>query len=141
MAIIDTDLLIQYLRGNPLATKYLDTIIDQEGEMKTTIFTVGELFKGVYESSNPAKTEREVTDLLLNCAILYPTLDSTRIWAQITTELKTKYGKQLIKDIGDIDQLIASIVLSSQERIITRNVNHYDKIRGLEIINWEQSVK
>jgi tRNA(fMet)-specific endonuclease VapC len=138
MNIVDTDVLIQFLRGNASALDFIKKMLEQEGIIRTTIYNVGELYKGIYESTNPAKTEREVNDLIDDCEIVYPNLESQKIWAQITTELKKNYGKQFMKDIGDIDQLIASIVLSRKERLITRNIKHYNKIRGLEIENWEK---
>ena len=138
MNIVDTDVLIQFLRGNPSALDFIKKILEQERIIHTTIYNVGELYKGVYESINPAKTEREVNDFLDDCDIIYPDLESQKIWAQITTELKKTYGKQFMKDIGDIDQLIASIVLARKDKLITRNIKHYNKIRGLEIENWEK---
>jgi tRNA(fMet)-specific endonuclease VapC len=137
MPILDSDVLIQYMRGNPNAIHFIDDLIQNDSTLSTTIFNVGELFKGIYESKNPAKTEREINDLLESCEIFLPNMNSAKIWAQITTELKMNYGKQFLKENGDMDQLIASIALEKKEALITHNIHHYDKIRGLTILNWD----
>jgi tRNA(fMet)-specific endonuclease VapC len=38
--------------------------------------------------------------------------------------------------IGDIDTLVASIALANNEKLITRNIKHYNRIRELEIESW-----
>jgi len=38
--------------------------------------------------------------------------------------------------IGDIDTLVASIALANNEKLITRNIKHYNRLRELEIESW-----
>ena len=48
---------------------------------------------------------------------------------------KLKKIKKLRK-IGRADILIASIVLSNNAVLVTRNIRHFKQIPGLSIINW-----
>lgn len=45
MAILDTDLIIGYLRKVPKAVKIINKFKQNETELKTTIINVGELYK------------------------------------------------------------------------------------------------
>ena len=38
--------------------------------------------------------------------------------------------------IGDLDILVASIALANNEKLITRNIKHYNQIMELEIESW-----
>ena len=40
------------------------------------------------------------------------------------------------KRIGIVDSMIAGIALKSQEKVITRNVKDFSRIRGLEIESY-----
>jgi predicted nucleic acid-binding protein len=50
MPIIDTDLMINYLRKKPEAVQLILSLIKENETLKTTIFNVGELYKGAYLS-------------------------------------------------------------------------------------------
>jgi predicted nucleic acid-binding protein len=41
--------------------------------------------------------------------------------------------------VGEFDSLIAGIILSAgYTTIVTRNVSHFDRFPGLEVLNYEQ---
>jgi tRNA(fMet)-specific endonuclease VapC len=40
------------------------------------------------------------------------------------------------RKIGRADLLIASIVLAHQATLVTRNVRHFQQIRGVVVVNW-----
>ena len=39
--------------------------------------------------------------------------------------------------IGDMDELIASIVIGQDETFLPRNIQHFERIKHLKLINWE----
>jgi len=41
-----------------------------------------------------------------------------------------------VEPIGEFDALIASIALAHNERVVTRNVKHFSRVRGLEVEKW-----
>ena len=51
--------------------------------------------------------------------------------AEIYADLKRKGI-----NIGDADILIASIVITSNGKLITNNIKHYQNIKDLTIENW-----
>jgi predicted nucleic acid-binding protein len=132
MPIIDTDLMINYLRKKPEAVQLILRLIKENETLKTTIFNVGELYKGAYLSLDVAKSIRGITDLLRHFEIISYTLEDAIIYGKISAELK-KSGKR----IGDIDELIASLAINHNETLITRNIKHYNQIPNISLQNWE----
>lgn len=134
MPIIDTDLIINYLRNQSNAVKIISNFKKEMIPLKTTIFNVAELFKGAYLSSNVGKSIRGITDLLKHLEILDYTIEDAHKYGQISASLK-KEGQTL----GVFDELIASIVIRSEDTLITRNLKHYSRIPRISLQNWDKS--
>jgi predicted nucleic acid-binding protein len=99
---------------------------------KTTVFTVSELYYGIYSSLYSAKNLRDIKDLLRYFDIIPFTEESAVLHAQITADLD-KRGKP----VGDVDPYIASIVIQNDEELVTRNIDHFKEIPRIRIFNWE----
>lgn len=127
--VIDTDILIDLLRNVKKVVAFL-TEIEQRGSLlSTTVINAFELHYGAHKSR-----EREQNLLaarkLLNRLILLPLeLRSAEIAGRIYAELETK-GQA----IGLRDALIGAITLKRGFTIVTRNVEHFQKITGLTVI-------
>ena len=134
MPIIDTDLIINYLRNQSNAVEIISKYKKEKKELRTTIFNVAELFKGAYLSSNVGKSIRGITDLLRHFEILNYTIEDAQKYGQISASLK-KEGQS----IGVFDELIASIVLRREETLLTRNLRHYSRIPRISLQNWDKS--
>ncbi len=132
MVVIDSDLIISYLRKKPKFTvKYLNELLDSEESLKTTIFNYAELLEGAYLTNNVPKNLRYIKEFLENFEILSFQLPDASLFSQI--------HPQLLKDgtpVGDMDVLIASIVLNNNETLVTRNIKHFSKIPLLKIKDW-----
>jgi predicted nucleic acid-binding protein len=55
MVVLDTDVLIYYLRGKNESYLKIKSLKKKEEPLNTTIFNVAELFKGCYSMKNVAK--------------------------------------------------------------------------------------
>jgi len=130
MAILDTDILIDYLRKEPKAIETINTLRKTGEFLKTTVFNVGELYKGAYLSSNVAKSMRGIQTLFKKLEIIYFEFEDAQTYGQISAELR-KAGEPS----GDIDELIASIVVTRNETLITRKIRHYEKIPRILLQN------
>ena len=64
MVVLDTDILIGYLRGNDKAIKVILDLKKQETFLNTTVFNTAELYKGCYAMKNVAKGLMKVKLLL-----------------------------------------------------------------------------
>jgi tRNA(fMet)-specific endonuclease VapC len=138
MVFVDSDLIIQSLRkgqsSSTLKAKQVLKDLSQHHQIiKTTIFNYAELIKGTYWAPNVAKSQRIIKDFLKNFEIVDFTLENALEFARISAELDIKGLR-----IGDMDILIASIVIGNDDVLYTKNVDHFERIPNLILKNWEQ---
>ena len=131
MTVMDTDLIVGMLRGNEDAVKKISHIGERGGNLCTTSITSYELLKGAYISSNSEKNVPDVLNFLGNIQILDFDFNASNICAKIYFYLKRKGIST-----NTIDQMIASISISNNKTLITRNKNHYANIPELKIEIW-----
>ena len=127
--VIDTDILIDLLRNVKKVVAFLTEIEESGSLLSTTVINAFELYHGAHKSR-----EREqnllATRKLLNRLILLPLgLTSAETAGRIYAQLETKE-----QPIGLRDALIGAITLTKGYTIITRNVEHFQKITGLTVI-------
>ena len=132
MGILDSDILIAFLRNKRSAVDFFKRIIKNGDPLKTTILNVGELYTGVYLSSNVAREIRILDLFLENFEILFFNKQHAILFGQISADLK-KSGFS----IGPIDEMIASIALNNKDVLITNNLKHFQRIKHLEVQNWK----
>jgi len=136
LVFIDSDLAICFLRkkntiANNKAKKIFQKFIDEKQNIKMTIFNYAELFRGAYLSKNVAHNLQIIEEFVKNFQIMIFTEKEAVSYAKIYADLKLKR-----ENIGDFDELIASIVISNDDVLYTRNLNHFERIKLLKIINW-----
>ena len=133
MVILDTDLIIAYFRNVPKAVRVINKFRNEKKELKTTVINIGELYKGAYLSNKFEENNKKIDDFLKSILILDLKIEDIKLYGKISAKLKQKG-----EIIGDLDELIASITISRDETLITRNVRHYERITQLSFQNWEE---
>ena len=126
---LDTDILIEFFRGNEKIVRKITSLADEDG-IALTWFSFYEFFKGIYVSQKPDE-EFFLKNLLATCLVLDSSFESSKIGGEIYASLK-KEGKL----INDADILIASIVKAHQAILVTNNTSHFSRISGLRVVNW-----
>jgi predicted nucleic acid-binding protein len=126
---LDTDILIEYFRGNEKIRNRIATISENDN-IGVTWLTVYEFFKGIFLSGK-FEEENFLRKLFNTCLILESSYESAKIGGEIYASLKRK--GQLI---SDADILIASIVKAHKAILISNNVSHFSRIEGLKVENW-----
>lgn len=127
--VIDTDILIDLLRN---ITKVVDSISEMEAKgysLATTIINAFELFHGAYKSKKREKNLASTTTLLERLIILKMGLTSAQNAGRIYAELETEG-----QPIGLRDAIIGAIALTKGYSLATRNIEHFQKIKGLKLI-------
>ncbi|MBI2136907.1 type II toxin-antitoxin system VapC family toxin [Candidatus Woesearchaeota archaeon] len=125
MYVVDTDVSIDYLKGVDKAVALIDSI----EELYITTITAAELFYGAYNSQNPDKLLPPLKNYLQRFRdIPFQVWDSI-LFGKIKSALKKKGTP-----IDDANIMNASIALSYDFTIITRNVKHFQNISGLKIL-------
>jgi len=128
-AVIDTDILIDLLRN---VTKVIDSITRMERKgclLATTTINAFELFHGAYKSKRREKNLAATKTLLKRLIILKMGLTSAQNAARIYAQLE-KEGQA----IGLRDIMIAAITQTKSYSLATRNIEHFQKIKGLNLI-------
>ncbi len=98
--------------------------------LKRFTINASELFKGAYLSERVDDNLKAVSGILDRLKLLDFTFRAAKHYGEIYSELKEK-GEL----IGDMDILVASITLTSNEKLITKNIKHFNRIKVLEIAN------
>ena len=134
MVVLDTDVLIYYLRDTNDSYSKMKNLKKKEESLNTTIFNVAELYKGCYSMKNVAKGLMKVKLLIdaLDEIFLFEN-DSAEEFAKLSSDLKNRGHS-----IGIMDELIASICIVHQESLYSGNVKHFERIDDLNIYNWNK---
>ena len=134
MVVLDTDVLIYYLRDKNDSYSKMKNLKKKEESLNTAIFNVAELYKGCYSMKNVAKGLMKVKLLIdaLDDIFLFEN-DSADEFAKLSSDLKTRG-----QSVGIMDELIASICIVHQESLYSGNVKHFERIDDLNIYDWNK---
>ncbi len=135
MIILDTSACIDYLNGNPNLKK---VIFEQENLVHLTSITIYEVNIGLERTKRKISETRYKElykfwmEFISGMEIFSLGLKEAEKAAEIHDILESK-GKM----IDDNDILIAGIMLSNGiNKIITKNIKHFELIQELEIIQY-----
>lgn len=110
--LIDTDVLIDYLRGQPQAVEFLRQV---QGPLRVSSATIAELYVGVREGR-----EREVLDAFIE---VFEPIEITPGIAKLAGLWRRDFGRS--HGTGLMDALIAACVRESGSRLVTLNDRHF----------------
>jgi len=127
MIVLDTDVLIDFLRGKESAVRVVRNLLESKAHLATTVINVFELSWGACRLGKLREVE-ELCDVL---EIL-----------SLTSREVLKAGEEIgyLHSIGqpiDIrDLLIGIIARENGYAILTGNTRHLSKIRGLRVLPY-----
>jgi tRNA(fMet)-specific endonuclease VapC len=129
-ALIDTDTLSEFLRGNSNVLSKMDEYLREYGFISLSIITYYEILNGLYykDARKQLVKFEEFTELN---KVIPLTVPMAKAAAVIQAELRKKGN-----EIGHTDTLIAGIAMISDLQMVTNNTNHFKRIKGLDIDNW-----
>ncbi|MFX1480211.1 MAG: type II toxin-antitoxin system VapC family toxin [Promethearchaeota archaeon] len=131
MVLLDTDLLIGFLRGNNEAVKIISKLLERHVILYTTSINAAELYFGAFLSSR-IQDNMEAVEKLLNTIKIIPfELVHSKIYGEIRSDLQ-KRGEI----INEIDIFIATMAIEKDLPIITRNTTHFERIMKLKVETW-----
>ncbi len=128
---LDTDIVIEILRGNQKAVGKMENL-PQETLIYITGLTVYELYKGVLFIEDK-KQEQDVENFVESVEVIQLDSYAEKKAAEIYAYLRKK-GEL----INDADILIAATVLANESVLVTNNEEHFKRIKQLKIENWLQ---
>jgi tRNA(fMet)-specific endonuclease VapC len=130
MKCIDTDLLVGILRGKDDAGRRIQ-VLDEQGRHATTSVNAFELFYGAYKSRQKDVNVQRTISLLERLEIL-----------PLDLKAAEKAGELLgnLSDVGEgidfRDALVAGITLANGLSLVTRNKEHFTRVKGLVVEQW-----
>lgn len=127
--VIDTDVLVDVLRNVRKVVNFVDEMEKKRYLLSTTIINAFELFYGAYKSKKRTQNLTAIRRLLDRLVILKIGLKSAEKAGHIHAKLKTKG-----EPIGMRDAMIGAIALAKGYSLVTRNIEHLQKIKDLALI-------
>lgn len=118
--LLDTDVLIEYLRGSDQAAEYLEQL---KGELLISAITVAELFSGARGSDE--------LDALDQFMLAFEVVSVDELLARSGGQLRAEYHAS--HGVGLADALIAASAAERGAELVTFNRRHYPMVEDLQV--------
>jgi len=128
LIVLDTDILVNILRRKNRGEQWKDFLKDKS--IAFTTITAFELFLGAEISKKYDQNMKAIKSLIQQFPVLPLSIKSSYIAATIYLDLQKK-GQMI--ELNDI--YIAAVTLEHGAELATDNVNHYQRVSQLKIIN------
>ncbi len=119
--IVDTDVLIWYMRGNPRAKRALDEL----GQFEISAVTYMEVLQGIRNQDELRSFKRFLVGRGMSCIAIDPSISDRAIY--FLERYVLSHGMRM----GDA--LIAATVDIRGESLLTANVAHYKMLPGIRV--------
>lgn len=127
--VIDSDILIYFLKGQP---EIVDKLSAQPMDnLYTTRINATELLYGAFSSMKVEQNLTKISAFLANFKILEFDEKASLVFAKEKARLK-KLGVM----IADMDLMIASITVANGFALVSNNLTHFERIDGLAVERW-----
>lgn len=124
--LLDSSVVIPHLRGHlDLAAR-----VASNEPLFLPLTALGELYKGVFKSSQPQKNRLLLETFLRTVALLHPDTATALHYARISVDLERKGTP-----IPENDIWIAAVALECAMPLATRDA-HFNQITGLQLLHW-----
>ena len=129
--IVDTNVLIRVMQDHGRATQTIAELEERSVRLNLSSVSLFELYHSVERVRNPAERRRRI-EAVLDSRPTYPADGAVmrkagRIDGRLTSEGRA---------IGMGDTVIGATALVHEEPVLTENVEHFERIDGLEIESY-----
>lgn len=124
--LIDTSVIIDYLKGKEQAITLIDSL---DGELTSSYLCLAELYKGIYRVTDKEKLEEAVKTYFSSLTTIYG-VDA--IVAQTFGKLRASLKKKGMI-IEDIDLFLSATCVAYDLEIVTFNQKHFVHVQELKI--------
>lgn len=129
--LIDTDWIVDFLKGRKDTVKILRSLAD-EG-LCVSLISYGEVYEGIYYGNDPQRHERTFQNFLHGVEVLPLNEAIMRRFAKVRGQLRSR---GLL--IGDPDILIAATALHYNLILMSNNKRHFNRIDDLKLYDNTQ---
>ncbi len=136
MVFLDSDIVIKCLQkrdkpDNKKAREIVEYLFDNNDEVKITSYNYAELIRGAYISKLVSENMQAIENFVRRCTIVFSDIQSIEVYARTSATLRLKG-----ENIGEIDELISSITIRHDDVFFTRNLEHFNRIPGMKVVDW-----
>jgi tRNA(fMet)-specific endonuclease VapC len=124
--LIDTDWIVEYLKGRAPATQLLDRLAPEA--LAISLITYGEIYEGIYYGRDPKRSEQGFLQFLRGIDVLPLNKPIMKKFAHLRGQLR-RSGQM----INDPDLLIAATALHHDRTLLTHNLRHFSRIPTLKL--------
>lgn len=138
--VLDTDTISEHQRGNSAVIFAMGQINSRE--VTTTIVTMYEQLKGrmaVVHKATAKPEELPIAYHWLNETISYFSRLPVLGFDDSAAQEYSRLVQMRLRGPSKPDLQIAAIALSQGARVVTRNIQDYENIEGLDVIDWTSS--
>lgn len=128
MVCLDTSILIDFLKGNSKAIKVIQKYEEQGHTIAVATPTIIEIVRGLKSKYSTPRERTLVYDFIESINSLDLDKNSAVVAGKVEMELADAGMKMDLTDI-----MIGSIALMNQEVLLTKNIKHFSRIKGLEV--------
>jgi tRNA(fMet)-specific endonuclease VapC len=132
LSMLDTDILSEFLRGNPKVIAKVDEYLKEHGFINLSIITYYEILNGLLYKDAKKQLAKFEEFVSLN-KVIPLTQRMAKVAAVIQADLRKKGTV-----IGHTDTLIAGIAITNDLQLVTNNTDHFKRIKGLGLANWSK---
>lgn len=130
MVCVDTDIMINFLRDEKGFAEKLEGLKEKGFSLNTTSVNGFELWKGAYRSGKRGAVVA-VENCLNEFGVLPLDKKACKKSAELFEGLKSK-GRM----VDELDIMISSIAIVNGEKILTLNKKHFERIPGVELLEF-----
>jgi predicted nucleic acid-binding protein len=117
--LIDTDILIDYLRGFQAAVHFLESL---ENDLIISTINVAEVYSGIRDH------ERDLVKNFLDCFEIVPLDEAIALEGGL---LRRNYGKS--HGVGLADAIVAATAIKMGCQLATLNLKHYPMLKTVSV--------
>jgi predicted nucleic acid-binding protein len=128
MTLLDTTFLIDLMKGKQEAVEKLKKMESEMIPIFVSTPTIFELWTGIMATQKSDKEKQKVIEVLSSINNLDLDLESAKVAGEINGTLLKK-GEMIDPE----DCMIAGIAKTNNESILTRNTQHFGRIKGIKI--------
>lgn len=129
---LDSTTLIDLIRGqSPNVRDNYRVAVRSGFEFVVPAVVMHELYSGIATSRNPSVQRERMEETLVGLPVLDLTAEDVETTGRVAGDLRARG-----RPIGDIDTLIAGQALARGWAVVTRNVRHFGRVEGLQLMDW-----
>ncbi|MEW5768105.1 MAG: type II toxin-antitoxin system VapC family toxin [bacterium] len=128
MFLLDTNIVIAFLKGEPIIS---EKVLSQIDHVALSSLVVAELDYGAKASQNSIKNLEKLYSFISLTEVIVFDLECAKTFGTIKSKLRV-FGKPT----GEVDALLAVTAIAHNAALVTKNRKHFENIEGLKLEVW-----